>query len=176
MTPEEIELKYQELCNTPTDMYEHLPKIREYADRCDHVTEFGVRYCNSLFAELASKAKKVVGIDIVDRPVPEVDKLQFICANDLEIEIEPTDFLFIDTCHTYGHLQQELRLHGNKARKYLGFHDVVTFGEIGEDGSAGLMKAINEFMAENPHWVIDYHSLSCNGLMILRRVVEEAAE
>ena len=126
-----MEEKYKELCNTPSDINQHLPKLREYADQCEHITEMGVRGCVSLYAFLVSKAKKVIAIDILDVWTPEVDKLTFICANDLEIEIEQTDFLFIDTYHNYDQLKAELKLHGNKAKKYLGFHDTTSFEKYG---------------------------------------------
>jgi hypothetical protein len=98
-----IEDKYEELCRTPSDINEHLPALRRYADKCEHVTEFGVRGCISLHAFLASKAKKVVAYDIANVAVPDCDKLTFINANvlTLEIRIEPTDLLFIDTLHTF---------------------------------------------------------------------------
>jgi hypothetical protein len=52
-------------------------------------------------------------------------------------------------------------LHGNKARKYIGFHDTTTYEFIGErytkgddwfEEGKGLWKAIEEFLEVNPHW------------------------
>lgn len=113
MTIEEL---YNKNCITPSDINEHLPKLKEYYDKCDHVTEMGVRGCVSLSAALHSKAKKVVAIDILQVWVPESDKLQFIHGSTLEVAIEPTDFLFIDTYHTYSQLAQELELHHNNVK------------------------------------------------------------
>jgi cephalosporin hydroxylase len=164
-----MEEKYKELCNTPSDINQHLPKLREYADRCDHITEMGVRGCVSLYAFLSSKASKVVAIDILNVWTPKVDKLKFICANDLEIEIEQTDFLFIDTVHNYKHLIQELNLHADKVNKYIGFHDTDIFGLNGDDGGRGLLFAIEEFLYNHPEWVMDYKVNFNNGLTIIRR-------
>ncbi len=169
MTPEEIELKFQELCITPSDINEHLSILREYADKCIHITEMGVRGVVSTYAFLSSKAKKVVAIDILNVWTPEVDKLTFICANDLEIEIENTDFLFVDTAHNYIQLTQELALHAKNVNKYLGFHDVGIFGEHGDDEGKGLMYAINEFTDNNPEWRRDYFTTANNGLLILKK-------
>jgi hypothetical protein len=50
------------------------------------------------------------------------------------VEIEETDLLFIDTCDIYGQLQQELRLHAAKVRKYLvltGYDHVRGEGRVG---------------------------------------------
>ena len=164
-----IEEKYEELKNTPSDINEHLPVLRQYADKCEHVTEMGVRGCVSLHAFLASNAAKVVAIDILNVAVPECEKLEFHCASTLEIEIEETDFLFIDTLHTYAQLKKELELHAPKVRKFIGFHDTFMFGKNGEDGGEGLLKAIEEFLAENTQWEIAYNVKFNNGLTILEK-------
>ena len=169
LSKEEIESEYLKAATTPSDINQHLPKLREYAEQCDHITEMGVRGVVSTWAFLASKAKKVVAIDILNVAVPDMEKLTFICANDLEIEIEETDFLFIDTAHNYKQCSQELILHGNKARKFIGFHDTAIFGQHGDDGGKGLNFAILEFLLNNPHWSMDYKTDINNGLTILRR-------
>lgn len=170
MTKEEIELKYQEFKNTPSDINEHLETLRGYADHCESVTEFGVRGCVSLFAFLASNAKRVVAVDILNVWVPDVPKLTFINADDLTIEIEETDFLFIDSYHTGSHLKKELDLHAGKVNKYIGFHDTGFFGITGEDGQPGLMVTINEFLSNHPEWRIIYSTDKNNGLTIMQRI------
>jgi hypothetical protein len=62
-------------------------------------------------------------------------------------------------------------LHGNKAKKYLAFHDTYTFGLTGEVGNdrKGLMTAIIEFMIQNPHWKFKTHKTNNNGFTILER-------
>lgn len=165
-----IEEKYQELCRTPSDINQHLETLRQYADRIDHVTEFGVRGCISLHAFLASKAKKVVAYDIANVAVPDCEKLTFICADVLDVEIEPTDLLHIDTYHARSQLQLELQFHADKVRRYLIFHDTFTFGENGEDGLTGLNYAITEFLAEHSEWREIYRTDANNGLTILERV------
>lgn len=102
-------------------------------------------------------------------PIKGRTDLRFIQADTTKIEIEETDLLFIDTLHTYAQLKKELELHGNKARKYLVFHDTETFGEVGEDGRApGLNAAIYEFFDKNPQWVSIERHRNNNGLTILR--------
>jgi len=50
-------------------------------------------------------------------------------------------------------------------------HDTYTFGVIGEEiGSDGLIKAIDEFLAENNNWVIHDKIDYSNGLTVLKRV------
>lgn len=169
MTTQEIENKYQEFCNTPSDINEHLPTLREYYDKCDHVTEFGVRGCVSLFAALASKAKKVVAYDIGNVWTPAIKKLTFICADDLQIEIEPTDALMVDTRHCYEQLIQELNLHAKNVRKWILCHDTNIFGEHGDDGGKGLNYALKEFLELNKEWREIYRTEKNNGLTIIEK-------
>lgn len=169
MTSQEIEAKYQEFCITPSDINEHLPTLRSYYDKCESVTELGVRGCVSLFAALASNAKKVVAVDIFNVWTPEVEKLTFICADDLSIEIEPTDMMLIDTAHNYNQCIQELNLHAKHINKWVAFHDVNIFGVNGDDGGKGLMFAINEFLDQNKEWIIVYHTDINNGMLIIER-------
>lgn len=164
-----IEQLYKQNCETPSDINEHLPKLKEYADKCEHVTEIGVRGCVSLSAFLASNAKKVVAIDIMNVAVPQSEKLEFINKSSLDFETEETDFLFIDSLHTYAQLKQELYIHGKHAKKYIGFHDTVMFGLNGEDGGAGLNQAITEYIREFPEWELEYFAPNNNGLSILKR-------
>jgi hypothetical protein len=171
MTPFEIEKRYTELCYTESDINEHLPILREYADKCESVTEFGVRGCVSTFAFLASNAKKVTSYDILNVEVPEYDKFKFICANDLEIEIEPTDMLFVDTIHSYTQFKQELELHASKVSKFIAAHDTKIFGRDSDDGSKlGLLDALDEFLAENDNFIICYQTDINNGLTIIERI------
>lgn len=169
LTKNQIEEQYQRNVITPSDINQHLPKLREYADICEHVTEIGVRGCVSLHAFLASNASKVVAIDILNVATPDYEKLQFICASSLDIEIEKTDFLFIDSLHTYEQLKAELNLHGKNVNKYIGFHDTFMFGKNGEDGGRGLNQAIDEFIEENKEWSVDYVTNVNNGLTILSK-------
>jgi len=175
-----IETIYETLCTTPSDINEHLPTLKKYALECDHITEFGVRYVVSTYALLAGKPKKMISYDI--NPVNWIPiaiecvnhtDFTFIQGNTLEIEIEPTELLFIDTLHNYNQLSQELKLHGNKVSKYLIFHDTTSYELNGEsyDGvpQEGIWKAIEEFMESNPHWKLKERFFYNNGLTILKR-------
>ena len=180
---------------TPCDINEHLETLHKYAKDCEHITEFGTREITATWAFLAAKPKTFVGVDIYLSPnLPYA--LELCAENGIDFQwkhqstlepdfiIEPTDFLFIDTAHTYGQLKAELVRHGNQARKYIGFHDTVTFGQVNEapyeanrafedsipaDAPKGLVPAIDEFIAENPHWVRAEVFTHNNGLTILKR-------
>lgn len=179
-----IQETYIRLCSIPSDINEHLPTLRKYAEQCEHVTEMGVRSIVSTWALLAANPKKMISYDIVhpnklganievvysSAAIENID-FTFHETNVLEVEIEPTDMLFIDTVHNYEQLKQELKLHSSKVKKYIVLHDTVTFGSHDETASgAGLLPAMYEFLLNNNNWIIKEQFLNNNGLTILQRV------
>lgn len=180
-----VEQKYMELSQVPSDIHEHMVVLRYYADKCDHVTELGVRKGVSTWAFLSSMAKRVVSVDVNhpndfggslqemrDASVEAGIDFTFILADDLSIELEETDLLFIDALHTYGHLKKELELHSLKARRFIIFHDTVQYGEVGVDGGKGIEPAILEFINDNDNWQIKEVYTNNNGLLILERCMQ----
>ena len=169
---------YRFFSEEPSDINEHLPTLRSLAEECNHVTEMGTRYGVSTIALLAAQPKKLVCYDIRTRST--LDSLKrlgedidfvFNVESTLEADIEPTEFLFIDTYHTYDHLKQELNLHADKVSRYIAMHDTESCGLVGGHGSGakGLKLAYEEFLAENSDWVLFKHFSNCNGLTILAR-------
>ena len=178
----------QQQIDKPSDINQHLPTLKKYADECEHITEMGVRWISSSFAFLAANPKTLISIDL-QHPTQCGSKgktnwktlnecveqsttdYTFIQANTHEIEIEETDLLFIDTGHHLDCIEKELELHGNKARKYLVFHDTETFRWKGDiPNSIGIWPAIEDFMINNEHWALKEHFTNNNGLTILERV------
>lgn len=168
---------FEYLCNTKSDINEHLPTLRDLASECESVVEMGVRYCVSTWAfiEGLKPNTALVSIDIkhpskYNGDLAAVEKacknkgitFKFYEASTLEIDIPEVDMLFIDTDHTYAQLKGELTRHGNKAKKYLVFHDTVSC-------ETELMPAIEEFMKENKKWKIKAHYTNCNGVLVLER-------
>ena len=173
--------KYEQLCNVKSDINEHLPTLKRYADECSHITEMGVRGCVSTIALLMGKPHIMVSYDIVDCPVQEayemskgITDFKFIKADTLKITIEPTDLLFIDTLHNYTQLSQELDLHAKNVSDYIIFHDTTSFRDVGESYSGkpekGIWQAILDFIKDNPEWKIAELFTNNNGLTIIRRV------
>lgn len=184
-----IQEHYNRECATPSDIFYHLPKLKEYASQCDHITEMGVRGVVSTWAFLMGRPKKLVCYDI--GKYPRVDEAELLAIDAdiefefheksvLEVEIEETDFLFIDTFHTATQLEKELALHAGKVKKFIGFHDTTTFWEKGEpayestggkglDCGRGLKYALEPFLKNNPEWVVDYKTNENNGLTIIKR-------
>lgn len=176
--------KYNNLCKTPSDIYKLLPYLHNYAKKCKHITEMGVRTPTSTYAFLAAEPDKLISYDISrSAGMDEVEQLakgafEFVLKDVLEADIEETDFLFIDTYHTAGQLEKELSRHSGKARKYIGFHDTYTFWEVGEEPYSGINKstitnkglkyAIEPFLAQGG-WVISFMTDKNNGLLIIER-------
>jgi beta-1,4-mannosyl-glycoprotein beta-1,4-N-acetylglucosaminyltransferase len=173
-----LENEYFNACNTKSDINEHLPILKELAKDCDSIIEMGTRDGQSTRAFLTTKAKlKAYDLELdaivsnLFNTAKEIGKdVEYIKADVLSLDIDETDLLFIDTWHTYSQLKQELKLHGNKAKKYLAFHDTQTYGTIGEANTdIGLLPAIIEFLIDNPHWKFLLHRTNNNGLTILER-------
>lgn len=171
--------EYERVRNTPSDINENLHILHELAKECKTVIEMGVRSGVSTRAFLATDVKLTSYDLFQEEPVLNLfgiakhfgKDVEFIAANVLEIEIEETDLLFIDTWHIYEQVKQELNLHASKVRKYIAFHDTQIFGTIGETGAnLGLLPAIIEFVIDNPEWKFKLHKTNNNGMTVLERV------
>jgi len=165
-------------CKAKSDINEHLPVLRDLARECKSVCEMGVRYVVSTwaFAEGLPEGGKLLCIDIkepseyggtLDNITQDCEakgiEFKFKKESTLECKIPKVDLLFIDTDHTYTQLSQELKLHADKAQKYIAMHDTVSCKDE-------LIPAIEEFLGHNPEWQIHAHYENCNGVMVLSRV------
>ena len=180
------------------DIVEHLVTLRNLANECKHVTEFGTRYGISTSALICGQPDTVVSYDInrgfFEPYKSEVEALaqkagvnfQFIEGDVLGVDIEETDLLFIDTYHTYNQLTKELNKHSSKVKKYIVLHDTVTYGTSDEkpyqhgvvsdqltglqSATEGLWMALEDFLEANTDWMIKEHYENNNGLTVLERV------
>jgi hypothetical protein len=172
-----LKAEYLRLCKAPGDINEHLPTLAEYAGRCEHVTEMGVRNAVSTTALIWGQPARLHCYDLKPynewRALPAMrgrTHLTLDIADVRKITIAPTEMLFIDTWHTYQQLSLELKLHAGKVSRYIVLHDTESFGAVGEDKEApGLWRAVLEFVAEGFFRVASHFS-NCNGLTILERV------
>lgn len=164
---EELAARTHEDC----DICEHFPLIEKYGKQCEHITEFGVRSIVSTWGWVAARPKTLICYDkdipthlqdIYDTAASVGVNFEFHQGDTREIEIVETDLLFIDTDHSYEQMNIELNLHGNKARKFLVFHDT--------EWAVDMNRAIKEFMEANPHWVDEEEVTNNNGFKIIKRV------
>lgn len=133
------------MCKTPSDINEHLPTLRKYAESVSHITECGVRSAVSSYAfadGLVGRSNtKLVQVDIYNSPNIEIFKNEcsteglntvFYEQSDLDCPIEKTDLLFIDTWHVYGHLKRELDRWNTHVSRYIILHDTTVDEWLGE--------------------------------------------
>ena len=182
-TPFELLALFDEARTTPSDINEHVEFLYNAVQALGpeaHVTEMGTRKGVSTVAILTAQPKRLVCYDLCHYsevanklwPLRGRTDLEFITGNTLKVDIEETDLLFIDTLHTYNQLSMELSRHAGKVRSYLLFHDTVSFGAVGEDGTEpGLQLAISDFLSspEGGNWERVGEFLNNNGLLLLGR-------
>lgn len=190
----DFEDEYRKACQTSSDINENLPILYELAKECEHVTEFGVRTGCSTRAFLNTDSI-LRSYDLeMDNNVRHLFKVanskgkdaKFYEADVLDVEIEETDLLFLDTWHQYHQLQSELSRHAGKVRKYLAFHDTHTYAMSGESCSntstgkiltdtiqnpKGLLPCIIEFMVANPEWSFKTYKTNNNGMIVLEKKI-----
>jgi uncharacterized protein (TIGR03032 family) len=190
------EARYQECCRRPSDIHEHLPTLRRYADRCARVFELGTRSVVATWALLASTASEVYTLDIRFHPglheaeaaAAQAGKtFRYFTEDALAFDLPEVDLLFIDTLHTYRQLSLELARHAPRVGRYIILHDTETFGrrdeplydhaspivrEAGPGEKRGLVAAYRDFLEtpEGLHWTVEAHYPNNNGLTVLRRM------
>lgn len=193
-----IKEKYDYWCSTPTDINEHLPTIKKYADQCNHITEFGVYLSKgSTWAFLMSCAENTskVYFSYDDKKRLQAQETWNL-VKDMNINwtfnendttkmppIEETDLLLIDTEHVYDVISKELEIHASRVRKFIIFHDTVSRWDVSPhpsspswlaDGNTssptiGIGPAITEFLQGNPEWCIIEDRKNNNGLMVIAK-------
>jgi hypothetical protein len=189
--------KFIELSKTPSDINEHLETLRKYTQECEVVIEMGVRAIVSTWAFLAGKPKKLISLDLYNPSTfggnlqevydaaseAEID-FTFVEQNSLTYNIDSCDLLFLDTWHDFLQLKRELTRHHTKVKKYIIFHDTVSFANIDEKSAEemavlneeetnlpkGLWPAIEEFLYHNKNWIIWEKKPNNNGLTVLKRI------
>lgn len=185
----DFEKLYQEVIESDGDFAGHMETISELLKDCKHVTEFGVGSGQSTKAFLRHEGLELHSYEIDPHP----DMVQFFIdaksagknctlhiGDTRKVDIEETDFLLVDSYHSYDQVKAELERHGSKVRKYIAFHDTELYGFIGQgyDREAdyfqlGIVPAIDEFIKESESiWDIAYHTEDCNGLTILKKNTE----
>jgi len=87
---ERLERKYISLCNTYSDIFQHLPTLYQYAQKCESVIELGVRGVVSTYAFTLglmhnnSYKKKLLVNDVEPCPIEELQSIM----NDLPIDFQ----------------------------------------------------------------------------------------
>ena len=145
VTMSTLDIALSNKIKTRSDINAHLPTLADYAMKCTHITEAGVRSIVSSYAfAVGLRGKpdnKLIQIDLVkSRKVDgfiaecksEGVNVTFYEQSDLECPIETTELFFIDTWHVYGHLKRELARWNSSVSKYIIMHDTTIDARVGE--------------------------------------------
>uniref|UniRef100_A0A7S4RC99 Class I SAM-dependent methyltransferase n=1 Tax=Alexandrium monilatum TaxID=311494 RepID=A0A7S4RC99_9DINO len=201
------------------DISEHVSTLRLYASRCRSVSEIGVRKGASTWAlmlglhdaddegarsgaggprgEWAPKVHLAYDLDPFvhqgkarQLAVQLGIRYRFQQADSLELELEESDLLFIDTFHAYPQLRRELRRHAPRVRRYIILHDTTVDANVSEcrrsldidcaslaaklgctmdEVHRGLWPAVQELLAEAPEWRLLRRYEHNHGLTVLHR-------
>lgn len=188
-----VQAIYEGHLRQKTAITAHLPRLRQLAEACDIAVEFGVKRGASSSALLLGAAH-VRSYDLVR--TPEADRLASVAGAHWDYRIEdsrtaeiPTcDLLLLDSRHTAAQVDAELTAHAARVTRYLVFHDVGTFGEIGADGETGrqswtyvpggpsvprehlgIRPPIDWLMCRDRSWQIAQRYTDSHGLLVLER-------
>jgi hypothetical protein len=197
-----LDRQYTIKCQQWSDIYEHIPVLRNLAKECSTVMELGVRSMVSTWGVLKGlsespyKNREYIGVDLslppeetlaLAKELAEANGIsfQFWQANDMTIEIDPVDLLFIDSLHTYCHLTYELETFSPKVIKYIALHDTsdpwayrdddLYTGNYSEYPSSidrtkrGLWPAVIDFLNKHPEWKLHERRTNNHGFTILKR-------
>jgi predicted O-methyltransferase YrrM len=168
-------------CSTPSDINEHLPKLKALAEHADHVVELGARTGLSTVAWLMGLRKsggRLTSVDLSPAPdIGEHDNWHHIqgddTAADVMAQVDECDVLFIDTSHAYEHTLWELRNWSAKVKPggLIVCHDTELQRPWDPpcpptDPDFPVASAINEFCAETGYRWMNFPG--CWGLGIIK--------
>jgi predicted O-methyltransferase YrrM len=135
------------------------------------ITELGTFQGCSTSAWLKLEPKKLLTVDINRYLDEEIFKqaakeinvdFKYIIQDDLTINLDPCELLFIDTSHVEEHTYLELQRHSDKATQYIVFHDIV-------EPRFGTMPGIRRWWKNNPQWIEKYKDLNECGFLVLQK-------
>eukprot|EP00759_Apiculatamorpha_spiralis_P023230 PhF_6_TR27123/c0_g1_i5/m.39534 len=185
----------------PSDIQMLLGILGAYVDDVNSVVELGSRHGRSTAIILQSAPPRYVTVDLfITGPVSSLRKHGQKCrpwsnpddyfavqGNDLGIPIPfadtKFDVLFLDTLHASYHLEKELKLYPQHVKRYMIFHDSISFRTVDEKYEGiienrtektkswrGLHVAFEDFLRSNrDEWVEAMSYTHNNGLYVLRR-------
>ncbi len=183
----------------------HSSALRKLAAQCSSVIEIGTYEMASAFSilvglsECRAASRSFLGIDCAIRSVKKLNQakewaekenitFRFLQINDLDLpQLEQTEFLHIDSSHTYRHLSYELETFSPNVSRYILMHDTSPpWGNRDENENIsqsdlerypawidrekrGLWPAVQDFLARHSEWEIQERCEIAAGYTILER-------
>lgn len=149
---------YTQVQASKRDLDQHLPKLKELAENCAHVTEFTDRR-ESTVALAAAKPKTLIShtkepeyLKPLHQMVKAESAIDTFTTHEKSdpadvAEISETDMLFLDSGpHKAERLWSILEKHGHKVKRYIVLHDTALYSEEGEGGGPGYLPAHQAFL------------------------------
>lgn len=187
-----VDAFYERALRSGRAIVPHLPRLRELASGLYMAVEFGVKGGASS-AALLMGARRAISYDLAE--TAEARELESAAEGRWYYRIQDSrlappakcDLLFIDSLHTYAQCRAELERHADGVRRYLVFHDTLTFGSVGAAGETGrqlwtytpgasvpqehlgIRPAIDELMIRDPSWRVAASYSDSHGLLVLER-------
>jgi hypothetical protein len=201
-----IRARYEAELRKTGNVEKHMPILFALASGFENITELGVHSVHSSWAlaraaaDGAARGERVTyrALDIArDNRVGELEGVMRGCpgvafsfteADDLLVEPWGSNFLFLDTWHTYKQLVRELAVWPPHVSHYIALHDTVLFAARDEDegqasrrkeelfaglpAKVGLDTALTEFLKteEGKRWRIWEKYANQNGVTVLERI------
>jgi predicted O-methyltransferase YrrM len=191
--PQQREHLLNRFCSSRIATAKHLPYLRKLALGCQDIIELGVNrgasslalsYCQGTLTSYEYEPNKYTRK--IKRLIGPAWKLRLQDTRTvMPDEVPVHDLLFVDSLHTYEQVVKELKIFAPKTRRFIVFHDTITFAIKGADGETGrrlesseddfepkthgIRMAIDEFMIEHPEWRIIRHAGFGHGLLTLEK-------
>lgn len=135
--------------DVPSNVFEHIPVLAEYAEKCTSTAELGVQDMVTTWAFLKGlrfnhkKKKYHVCMDLVGPPrrfdfmntlaTKNRITLEFVKGDSGTTSLpSKVDLLYIDTLHHYAQLRRELEKHASSVKKYIIMHNTEIDAKHGE--------------------------------------------
>ena len=175
----------------------HLEYLRDMASFCQTIWEIGVKRGASSSAFLAGLPEGGILRSVDLKITKQANELRRASGPRWDLHEGDSlrtqfpagdpDLIFFDSLHTFKQLFGELERFGASSKKWLVFHDTITFATMGADGesgtylpqpadrscfdanSHGIRLAIDDFMSFRPLWRIECHEPYGHGLLTLVR-------
>lgn len=198
MQREAIERLYREYLVDGNSIAAHMPTLRDLAYGCRTVVELGCQFGKGATALLLGCTD-----DGNDGVLHSVDLHATGQARELVARaggcmifhecdtrtapIPPCDMMFVDSFHSFAQVDAELKAHASKVRKYIAFHDTITFGTIAAADDRGnfsmtqnrgqmipleklgVLPAVVDLLMRDPSWQVIRNDKHGHGLIVLER-------
>ena len=173
--PESLDAWFAQ-ASVPSDFHEHMGVLRDLATSVGRATEV------SSWHKSADRALAYAGrfTSVTSGEKPSWGTLRGLLGDRFKgvVDQKPTetDLLFIDTIHTAEALMPLLQAWAPVVSSYLVVHCTETYGEVGDNGGAGVLHALRSFCVGDPQWVVKYKSAENHGLIVLSKVAADVKE